>query len=90
VTSRWCLRSRPRPMVVPTVGARDPDGLTLLEQFRGRAASRHTQRATGLSLVHRDPTTGQDYLRIPMPKQEVLDRVLQSIGALLAQSDRSR
>jgi superfamily II DNA or RNA helicase len=65
-------------------------GLTLLEQFADALRPATPSGRTGLSLVHRDPTTGQDYLRIPMPKQEVLDRVLQSIGALLAQSDRSR
>jgi len=65
-------------------------GLTLLEQFADALRPAAASGRTGLSLVHRDPTTGQDYLRIPVPKQEVLDRVLQSIGALLAQSDRSR
>lgn len=65
-------------------------GLTLLEQFADALRPAATSGRTGLSLVHRDPTTGQDYLRIPMPRQEVLDRVLQSIGALLAQSGKSR
>jgi superfamily II DNA or RNA helicase len=65
-------------------------GLTLLEQFADALRPSATSGRTGLSLVHRDPHTGQDYLRIPMPKRDVLDRVLQSIGAFLAQSDRSR
>jgi hypothetical protein len=33
--------------------------------------------------VERDPRTGQDYLKIPMPDREVLDRALSAIGALL-------
>jgi hypothetical protein len=65
-------------------------GLTLLEQFADALRPASSGGRTGLSIVHRDPATGQDYLRIPMPKQEVLDRVLQSIWALLAQSDRPR
>jgi hypothetical protein len=65
-------------------------GLTLLEQFADALRPGTPGGPTGLSLVHRDPQTGQDYLRIPMPKREVLDRVLQSIGALLTQADRTR
>ena len=40
-------------------------------------------RPEGLSLVQRDLQTGQDYLRIPVPSSDVLDRALQAIGAVL-------
>jgi superfamily II DNA or RNA helicase len=65
-------------------------GLSLLEQFADALRPASSGGRTGLSLVHRDPHTGQDYLRILMPKREVLDRVLQSIGALLAPSGKLR
>jgi hypothetical protein len=35
-------------------------------------------------VIRRDPETGEDYLRLPMPSPEVLDRAVQTIGALLA------
>lgn len=37
----------------------------------------------GLRFVRRDPETGEDYLRIPMPSVEVLDRALAAIGEML-------
>lgn len=65
-------------------------GLTLLEQFADALRPASPGGRTGLSLVHRDPHTGQDYLRIPLPQRDVLDRVLQSIGAFLAQAGNLR
>ncbi len=57
-------------------------GLTLLEQLA--AASRSSSDAhAGLRFVQRDPQTGQNYLRLPVPSPEVLDRALQTIGSLL-------
>ncbi len=38
-----------------------------------------------LSAVHRDPQTGENYLRIPMPSPAMPDRALQSIATLLCQ-----
>lgn len=58
-------------------------GVAFLEQL---AAASHAERdsgAGGLRFVHRDPQTGEDYLRIPVPSPEVLDDVLQTIGALV-------
>lgn len=58
-------------------------GMALLEQL---AAASHAARdggPEGLRVVHRDPQTGEDYLRIPVPSPEVLDQALQTIGALL-------
>ena len=37
----------------------------------------------GLRFVRRDPETGEDYLRIPMPSAEVFDRALAAIGEML-------
>ena len=64
-------------------------GVTLLEQLAAasRAASSEPGR-DGLRFVHRDPGTGQDYLRIPMPSAEVLDRALTTIGEMLGRFKR--
>ncbi len=37
----------------------------------------------GQSFIHRDASTGEPYLRIPMPKPEVLDQALRTLSALL-------
>ena len=62
-------------------------GLTLLDQLAGVARTSPGAR-DGLRIVHRDPETGQDYLKIPMPSPEVLDRALEAIGELLRQFRR--
>jgi len=70
-------------------------GLTLLEQLaaavrvpaaapEARGDDTLTVPRAGLSVIRRDPETGEDYLRLPMPSPEVLDRAVQTIGALLA------
>jgi len=58
-------------------------GLAWLEQLAAVSAASQGGPADGLRFVHRDPQSGEDYLRIPMPRPETLDRVLQTIGALL-------
>jgi len=58
-------------------------GLTLLEQLAVASRTPPDERPAGLSVVQRDPQTGQDYLRIPVPSADVLDRALQAIGAVL-------
>ena len=58
-------------------------GLTLLEQLAAVSRASPDAHRGGLRFVQRDPQTGQDYLKIPMPSPEVLDRALQSIGTLL-------
>lgn len=64
-------------------------GVTLLEQLAAasRAPSSEPGR-NGLRFVQRDPRTGQDYLRIPMPSAEVLDRALTTLGELLGRLKR--
>lgn len=37
----------------------------------------------GVSLIHRDERTGENYFRLPVPNPEILDRALGAIGALL-------
>jgi hypothetical protein len=58
-------------------------GLTLLERLAAVSRASPDAHRGGLRFVQRDPQTGQDYLKIPMPSPEVLDRALQSIGTLL-------
>jgi superfamily II DNA/RNA helicase len=54
-------------------------GMALLEQFsaRGRSAT------PGVSLVRRDETTGEEYVRLPLPKPEVLQTLMKALGSLL-------
>ena len=85
-------KTEPRAVVVatpPAAGSVDgwaalvQTGVALLEQL---AAASHVPRdgqSEGLRFVHRDPHTGEDYVRIPVPSPEVLDQVLQMIGALV-------
>ena len=67
-------------------------GLAVLEQLA--AAARPSPSGTqlgpagGLSFVARDQSTGESYLRIPMPAPETLDRALGAIGALLERFKR--
>ena len=67
-------------------------GLTLLEQLA--KASQPAQRPSnqiatiGAAIVGRDERTGENYLRLPMPKPEVLDRALGAIAALLERFKR--
>lgn len=58
-------------------------GLAWLEQLAAVSAASKDNSADGLRFVHRDPQTGEDYLRIPMPSPETLDRTLHTIGSLL-------
>ena len=76
----------------PRAAAATPDpwaalvqtGLSLLEQVAAASrASPSEPGHDGLRFVQRDPETGQDYLRIPMPSAEVLDRTLGTISQLL-------
>lgn len=63
-------------------------GLSLLEQLAETSRAPHDAQRRRLSFVQRDPETGRDYLKIPMPNPEVLDRTLQAISALLDQFRR--
>jgi len=76
-------QGRPAPEAAPDGWATlVQTGLTLLDQLA--AASRPSSDArAGLRFVQRDPDTGEDYLKIPLPSPEVLDRALQTIGTLL-------
>ncbi len=83
---------RPRPSAV---AASDPwasvvqTGLTLLEQVAAASrASTSEPGRDGLRFVQRDPETGQNYFRIPMPSAEVLDRALEAIGQVLGRFRR--
>jgi superfamily II DNA or RNA helicase len=52
-------------------------GMALLQQFAGAA------RPGADGLIQRDQLTGEAYLRLPMPKPEVLNQALQAFQALL-------
>jgi len=58
-------------------------GLSLLEQLAETSRAPLDAQRRRLSFVQRDPETGRDYLKIPMPNPEVLDRTLQATSALL-------
>ena len=70
-------------------------GLDLLQQLANSARTPGTATPNGngsssdaisglaASFVQRDATTGQPYLRLPVPSPEVLDRTLQAVGSLL-------
>lgn len=57
-------------------------GLVWLEQLAA-ASTASRGRADGLRFVQRDPQTGEDYVRIPVPSPDVLDGALRTIGTLL-------
>ncbi len=64
-------------------------GLALLEQMVTAPREGATGGSGGgLRLIQRDPESGQDYLRIPMPSPEVLDRTLKAIGTLLERAKK--
>jgi superfamily II DNA or RNA helicase len=77
------------PITAPASGAGGDwatlvqSGLAWLERLVAVSAASKDGPADGLRFVHRDPHSGEDYLRIPMPSAETLDRALQTIGALL-------
>jgi superfamily II DNA or RNA helicase len=54
-------------------------GIALLEQFSARG----TSATPGVSLVRRDETTGEEYVRLPLPKPEVLQTLMKALGSLL-------
>jgi superfamily II DNA or RNA helicase len=60
-------------------------GLSMLEQLAAtsRAATAGGDGPSGQSFVRRDERTGESYLRFPIPSQEVLDRALGAVAALL-------
>ncbi len=63
-------------------------GLAWLEQLAPGSHAPGNGRAGGLRIVHRDPQTGQDYLKIPVPGPDVVDRALQTISSLLERFKR--
>jgi hypothetical protein len=63
-------------------------GMALLEQMAGASrggapAGQATAGGLSRSLVTRDERTGETYLKVPVPKPEVLDQALRAVGALL-------
>jgi hypothetical protein len=64
-------------------------GITLLEQLAGASWTPSSEPGRDeLGFVQRDPGTGQDYLRIPMPSAEVLDGALTTLAEMLARFKR--
>ena len=62
-------------------------GLSFLDKLgqalqAGKAASTQPSAPGIASLVERDSATGQPYLRLPIPKPEVLQKVVDVLSAL--------
>jgi superfamily II DNA or RNA helicase len=70
----------------PLAAAADPwsgliqSGVALLQNLQ--AASQNGNGAAPSSLIHRDAKTGESYLRLPVPKPEVLQQALQALATL--------
>jgi superfamily II DNA or RNA helicase len=80
--------SRPPAATADPWAAVVQTGLALLEEVA--AASRASQSGPardGLRFVQRDPATGQEYLRIPLPSAEVLDRAIDAVAQLLRRNN---
>ena len=86
------IETEPRggaPVTAPAAGAAGDwgalmqSGLAWLEQLATVSAASSDGRAGGLRFVHRDPQTGEDYVRIPVPSPDVLDGAIRTIGRLL-------
>lgn len=61
-------------------------GLSLLQQLaRGKSSADSGKESGGLNIVHRDPRTGESYLKIPAPSPEVVDRILGAVSTFLEQ-----
>jgi superfamily II DNA or RNA helicase len=89
--------AEPAALVPAALPAADPwtgllqNGMAILQQLTGAArpgaaaaAANGAKPAGALaSLVARDERTGESYVRLPMPKPEVLDQALQAFAALL-------
>src|SRR5262249_869158 len=63
-------------------------GMALLQQLAGgtRGASgdgTHGKQPAGGAAVVRDERTGEAYLKVPLPRPEVLENALKAVGALL-------
>jgi len=62
-------------------------GLSLLQQLAATSRPSDPRASAaaspGVSLVHRDERTGESYLKLPMPKPEVLDQMFTALGAVL-------
>lgn len=80
------------PPAAATAPAGDPwqsliaSGLTILQDLvtATRAPAAASQpRGDGLSIVRRDPASGESYLHLPMPSGETLERLLGAVGTLL-------
>ena len=60
-------------------------GVALLGQLATAGSRKAADRSDGLTSVRRDPDTGEDYVRIPLPSADVLNQALDAIKALLVQ-----
>jgi superfamily II DNA or RNA helicase len=60
-------------------------GVALLGQLATAGRGKAADRPDGLTFVRRDPDTGEDYVRIPLPSPDVLNQALDAIKTLLEQ-----
>ena len=86
---------------VPAAPANDPwsalleAGMAVLQQFGGSQAASGGKAGTPSlpaigSLLSRDPDTGEPFLKLPVPKPEVVDQALRAFGTLLESLRRGR
>ncbi len=62
-------------------------GLALLQSMM----QGHTDRPRGLdAAIERDPATGRDFLKIPLPQPQTVQRLADALGGLLADLHRNR
>jgi len=85
------VRSAAGPALATAGPASDPwaallqSGVALLGQLATAGRGKVADRPDGLSFVRRDPDTGEDYVRIPLPSPDVLNQALDAIKTLLEQ-----
>ena len=63
-------------------------GVTLSNSSPPRLGRPRRSPTHGSRIVQRDRRTGQDYLRIPMPSAEVLERAMKALGEMLGRFTR--
>jgi superfamily II DNA or RNA helicase len=74
--------SQPAPAADPWTGLLQV-GMALLQQFAANPPTGAGSGGPATSLLSRDERTGETYLKLPVPKPEVLDQALRAVGALL-------
>ena len=59
-------------------------GLKLVETLANRHCADADPSVAPAQWIERDPRTGREYLKLPMPEPETVQRLAQALGGLLA------